>query len=56
MFSMPYYHVFLNNNIKMSAYAGLYADFRKGVCEFKSFYKGGANLKKILIFRPKLGV
>ena len=25
-------------------------------CEFKGFYKGGANLKKILIFRPQLGV
>ena len=29
-----------------------YADF----CKFKEFYKKGANLKKILILRPKLGV
>ena len=33
-----------------------YANFWKGVCEFKDFYKVGANLKKILILRPKLGV
>ena len=25
-------------------------------CEFKSFYKGGANLNKLMILRPKLGV
>ena len=27
---------------------------KKG-CEFKGFYKGGANLKKILILRPIVG-
>ena len=27
----------------------------KGVCEFKDFYKGVVNLKKILILRPKFG-
>ena len=29
--------------------------FEKG-CDFKEFYKGGWNLKKILILRPKLWV
>ena len=30
--------------------------FEGGRGEFKGFYEGGANLKKILILRPKLGV
>ena len=33
---------------------GSYADFWKRGCEFKEFYNGGANLKKILIGRGLL--
>ena len=39
--------------LKMVQYhTGPYADFLKGGSELKGFYKGGANLKIILILRP----
>ena len=34
---------------------GQYTDFWKRGCEFQVFFRGGANLKKIPILRPKLG-
>ena len=37
-------------------FTGKHIVWDKRGCKFKEFYKGGANLKKILILRPKLGV
>ena len=53
---LPKYWVTKESALSTLNATGPYTHFWKGGCKFKSFYKGGASLKKILILRPKLWV